>query len=66
MRVGLPVRAMALLARKRICHGDSNREKLGMTVPYLIYVICVELHCAASLLGFPRQRDGGHALLSES
>jgi hypothetical protein len=37
-----------------------------MVVPYLIYVIHVELHRAAGSLGFLHRRDGKYALLLES
>jgi hypothetical protein len=38
-----------------------------MVVPYLIYIISVELRHATGSLGFLRRRDGNYALLlSES
>jgi hypothetical protein len=59
---GLPARIMALLAGKHIYDGDRKKKK----APYLIYVIHVELHRAAGLLGFLHRRDGNYTLLSES
>jgi hypothetical protein len=44
----------------------GRKRNLGMVVPYLIYVVCVELRHAASSLRFLRRRDGNYALLSES
>jgi hypothetical protein len=44
----------------------GKKRKLGMVVPYLIYVVCVELRRAADSLGFLHRRDGNYALLSES
>jgi hypothetical protein len=64
MWVGLPAHTVVPLAGKRICRGNRKRRKLGMAAPYLIYVVSVELHCAASLLRFPHHRDGYHTLLS--
>jgi hypothetical protein len=43
-----------------------RKRKLGMVVPYLICVVCVDLRHAAGSLGFLRRRDGNYALLSES
>jgi hypothetical protein len=44
----------------------GRKRKLGKVAPYLIYVIHVELHRAAGLLGFLHRRDGNYILLSES
>jgi hypothetical protein len=57
IRVGLP---------PRIYQGDRKKRKIGMEVPYLIYVIHVELRRAADSLRFLHRRDGNYALLSES
>jgi hypothetical protein len=43
----------------------GGEKKLGMAIPYLIYVAHVELCCAVSLLRFRCYGDGDHALLSE-
>jgi hypothetical protein len=56
---------MVLLVGSHIYQGD-RKKNLGMVVPYLIYVIHVELCRAAGSLGFLRQRDGNYALLLES
>jgi hypothetical protein len=44
----------------------GGEKRLGMVVPYLVYVIYVELCRVIGLLRFRRPRDGGRALLSES
>jgi hypothetical protein len=64
--VGLPARTVALSAGKRTCQGGKKKKRLGMVVPYLVYVICVELHHAICLLQFLHRKDGGPILLSKS
>jgi hypothetical protein len=38
----------------------GRKRKLRMGVPYLIYVVCVELHRTVFLLGFLHQRNKKH------
>jgi hypothetical protein len=66
IRAGLPARILALLAGKHIYQGDRKKIKVGMVVPYLIYVVHVELCHAALSLRFLHRRDGNYALLLES
>jgi hypothetical protein len=44
----------------------GRKRKLEMVVPYLIYVVRVELCRVAGSLGFLHRRDGNYALLSKS
>jgi hypothetical protein len=60
IRAGLPPRIVALLAKMCIFQSDRKKRKLRMGVPYLIYVIRVELHHAVGLLGFLRRRNKKH------
>jgi hypothetical protein len=55
-----------LLDGKHICRGDRKRKKLRMMIPYMIYVVRVELRRDANLLRFPHHRDRDHTLLLES
>jgi hypothetical protein len=42
-----------------------GKEKIRVAVPYLIYVVHVELCCAAELLRFRHYVDEDHTLLLE-
>jgi hypothetical protein len=65
IRAGLPACIMVLLVGKHIYQDDRKKKKVGMVVPYLIYVIHVELRHDADSLGFLRRRDENYAHLSE-
>jgi hypothetical protein len=64
-RKRVQISCMALLARKHIYQGDRKKRRLGMVVPYLIYIIHVELRCTVCSLGFLHRTYGNYALLSE-
>jgi hypothetical protein len=60
IQVGLPNRIMVLLAEMVFSEVIGKTRKLGMGVPYMIYVIRVELHHIVSLLRFLYQRNRKH------